>query len=153
MSYTAVCVGVAEGFLQNYIDYTAPRKSRGQSVADQIGVQMGVGQGSAEIEAASRLYMGAVRETMELLERGETPSKLMGAQGKRNASFACQLALGAVQKLFNAAGGRALYTDSVLQRQFRDCFAAAAHHSLVWDGAAADYGKTALAVANARLRN
>ena len=52
-----------------------------------------------------------------------------------------------------AAGGRALYLDSVLQRQFRDCFAAAAHHSVVWDGAAAEYGKTALAVANARLRN
>jgi len=97
--------------------------------------------------------MGAVRETMEVLGRGETPSKLMGAQGKRNAAFACQLAMGAVQKLFNAAGGRALYLDSVLERQFRDCFAAAAHHSVVWDGAAAEYGKTALAVANARLRN
>jgi 3-hydroxy-9,10-secoandrosta-1,3,5(10)-triene-9,17-dione monooxygenase len=153
VSYTAVCVGVAEGFLQNYIDFTAPRKSRGNAVADQVSIQMGIGQGSAEVEAASRLYMGAVRETMDMLGRGETPSKLMGAQGKRNAAFACQLAMSAVQKLFNAAGGRALYLDSVLQRQFRDCFAAAAHHSVVWDGAAAEYGKVALAAANARLRN
>ena len=146
VSYTAVCVGVAEGFLENYLAFTGPRKSRGAPVADGVGVQMGVGLASAEIEAASRMYLGAVRETMQTLERGEEVTKLMSVQGKRNAAYACQLATNAVQKLFNAAGGRALYTDSVLQRQFRDCFAAAAHHSVVWDGAAADYGKYVLSL-------
>jgi 3-hydroxy-9,10-secoandrosta-1,3,5(10)-triene-9,17-dione monooxygenase len=144
VSYTAVCVGVAEGFLENYLKFTGPRKSRGTPVADGVGVQMGVGLASAEIEAASRMYLGAVRETMRTLERGEEVTKLMSVQGKRNAAYACQLATGAVQKLFNAAGGRALYTDMVLQRQFRDCFGAAAHHSLSWDGAAADYGRYVL---------
>ncbi len=144
VSYTSVCVGVAEGFLESYLKYTGPRKSRGNPVADGVGVQMGIGQASAEIEAASRLYIGAVRECMQTLERGETPSKYSGVQGKRNAAFACQLATTAVQRLFNAAGGRALYTDGVLQRQFRDCYAAAAHHSVVWDGAAAEYGKFVL---------
>ncbi len=146
VSYTAVCVGVAEGFLENYLAFTGPRKSRGAPVADGVGVQMGVGLASAEIEAASRMYLGAVRETMQTLERGEDVTKLMSVQGKRNAAYACQLATNAVQKLFNAAGGRALYTDNVLQRQFRDCFAAAAHHSVVWDGAAADYGKYVLSL-------
>ena len=146
VSYTAVCVGIAEGFLDNYLAYTAPRKSRGTPVADGYGIQMGVGEGSAEIEAAMRLYLGAVRETMQLLERGGTVTKLMSAQGKRNAAYACQLATHAVQRLFNAAGGRALYADSVLQRQFRDCYAAAAHHSVTWDSAAAEYGRTALAL-------
>ena len=146
VSYTAVCVGVAEGFLENYLKFTGPRKSRGASVADGVGVQMGVGQASAEIEAARRMYQGVIRETMQTLERGETPTKYSSLQGKRNAAFACQLAMSAVQKLFNAAGGRALYTDSVLQRQFRDCFAAAAHHSIVWDGAAAEYGRYVLSL-------
>ena len=144
VSYTAVCVGVAEGFLQNYIGYTAPRKSRGTPVADGYGIQMGLGQAAAEIEAASRMYLGAVREAMDVLNRREEVSKYMNVQGKRNAAYACQLAMGAVSKLFNAAGGRALYTDSVLQRQFRDCYAAAAHHSVSWDGAAAEYGKFVL---------
>jgi alkylation response protein AidB-like acyl-CoA dehydrogenase len=147
VSYTAVCVGVAEGFLENYISYTAPRKSRGNPVAVGVGVQMGVGLASAEIEAASRMYLGAVRETMRTLERGEEVTKLSGVQGKRNAAYACQLATNAVQKLFNAAGGRALFLDNVLQRQFRDCFAAAAHHSVVWDGAAAEYGRFVLSQA------
>jgi len=50
----------------------------------------------------------------------------------------------AVSRLFNAAGGRALYNSNVLQRQFRDCYAASAHHSLVWDTAAQGYGAFAL---------
>lgn len=144
VSYTAVCVGVAEGLLQSYLEFTGPRKSRGNPVADGYGIQMGVGEASARIEAASRMYLGAVRETMQVLGRGEEVSKHMNVQGKRNAAFACQLAIEAAQRLFNAAGGRALYTDSVLQRQFRDCFAAAAHHSVTWDSAAAEYGRYAL---------
>jgi 3-hydroxy-9,10-secoandrosta-1,3,5(10)-triene-9,17-dione monooxygenase len=147
VTYTSVCVGVAEGFLNNYLDFTATRKSRGASVIDKPGLQMGIGEASAQIEAASRLYLGAVRETMQMLERGQTPSAMMGAQGKRNAAYACQLATGAVQKLFNQAGGTALYTDNALQRQFRDCYGAAAHYSVTWDTAAMEYGKAALSQA------
>ena len=51
------------------------------------------------------------------------------------------LAMQAAQKIFNYAGGRALFLDSPMQRQFRDCFAASAHHSLSWDSAAMEYGK------------
>ena len=141
VSYTAVAVGVAEGFLDNYFRYTGPRKSRGSVVADDVGIQMSAGLSSAEIEAASRMYMGVIRETMQVLERNEDVTKHMGVQGKRNAAYACQLAISGVSRLFNAAGGRALYADSVLQRQFRDVYAAAAHHSVTWDGAAAAYGR------------
>ncbi len=145
VSYTAVAVGVAEGFLDNYFRYTGPRRSRGTVVAEDPGIQFGAGQSAAEIEAASRMYMGAIRETMQVLERNETVTKHMSAQGKRNAAYACQLAISAVSRLFNAAGGRALYADSVLQRQFRDVYAAAAHHSVTWDSAAAAYGRFRLA--------
>jgi hypothetical protein len=87
------------------------------------------------------MYLGAIRETMQVLERGEPVTPHMNVQGKRNAAYACQLAISAVSRLFNAAGGRALYSDSVLQRQFRDCYAAAAHHSVTWESAAAAYGR------------
>jgi 3-hydroxy-9,10-secoandrosta-1,3,5(10)-triene-9,17-dione monooxygenase len=141
VSYTAVAVGVAAGFVDNYYKFTGPRKSRGNSVSDDVGIQIGAGIASAELEAAQRMYRGAVRETMQVLERGEEVTPHMQVQGKRNAAYAAQLAMSAVQRLFNAAGGRALYADNVLQRQFRDCYAASAHHSIVWDGAAADYGR------------
>ncbi len=144
VSYTAVVVGVAKGFLKNFCEETAGRKSRGNSVAVQPGIQMSVGQAAAEIEAAERMYLGAIRETMETLSRGEDVSPHQHVQGKRNACYAAQLCLNAVQRLYNIAGGRALYNGSVLNRQFRDCFGAAAHHSLVWESAAIEYGKNVL---------
>jgi len=140
-SYTAVAVGSAQALLKSYYEYTAPRKSRGKAVADEPGTQMLIGVASAEIEAADRMYMGALRETMEVLEQGEKVSKEMQVQGKRNCCYAAQLAMQAAQKIFNSAGGRALFLDSAMQRQFRDCFGASAHHSLSWDSASMEYGK------------
>ncbi len=140
VTYTAVAVGVAEGFLDNYVRSTATRKSRDNPVAGNPGIQTGIGVASAEIEAASRMYLGSIRECMAALESGETYSAHENVKGKRNACYAAQLAMQGVSRLFNAAGGRALFTDNVLQRQFRDCYAASAHHSLVWDTAAQGYG-------------
>lgn len=146
VSYTAVAVGVAQGFLENYLAWTAARRSRGAPVAAEPGIQISAGVSAAEIEAAERIYLGAIRETMETLARGEQVTPHMGVQGKRDACYAAQLAMSAVQRLFNAAGGRALYVDSPLQRQFRDVFAASAHHALNWDSAAAAYGRFRLGV-------
>jgi alkylation response protein AidB-like acyl-CoA dehydrogenase len=144
VSYTSVVIGIAEGFLQEYFKYTGARKSRGTAVAELAGTQISAGLAAAEVEAASRMYLGAIRETMQTLERGEKIGKHQQLQGKRNAAYAAQLALQAVQRLFNAAGGRALYLDNELQRKFRDVHAAAAHHSLMWDTAAAAYGRYVL---------
>jgi alkylation response protein AidB-like acyl-CoA dehydrogenase len=140
-SYAAVAIGSAQALLKSFYEYTAPRKSRGKSMADQPGTQMLIGLASCEIEAADRLYMGALRETMEVLERGNKVSREQQVQGKRNCCFAAQLAIQAASRLFNSAGGRALFLDNAMQRQFRDCFAASAHHSLSWDSAAMEYGK------------
>lgn len=145
-SYAAVALGAAQALLRDFLDYTAPRKSRGKVVADEPGTQLLIGLASAELEAADRMYMGALRETMATLERGEKVSRAQQVQGKRNCCFAAQLAMQAAQKVFNAAGGRALYLDSPMQRQFRDCFAASAHHSLSWDSAAMEYGKHELQI-------
>jgi len=150
VSYTAVVVGVAQGFLREFLDVTGPRKSRGESVATNVALQASVGQAAAEIEAAERMYLGAIRETMQTLASGEQVSLEQHYQGKRNACYAAQLCLQAVQRLYNIAGGRALFLDNPLQRMFRDCFAAAAHHSLVWENAAAEYGRHALGAPKAK---
>jgi 3-hydroxy-9,10-secoandrosta-1,3,5(10)-triene-9,17-dione monooxygenase len=146
-SYAAVAVGCAEGLLDEYIKYTAPRKSRSTVVAEETGTQMGIGIAASEIEAAAQMLMTPLRETMQLLERGEPVPKKLNLRGKRNAAYAAQLSIQAAQKLFNAAGGRALYLDNVMQRMLRDCLAAAAHHSLGWDSAAASYGRHELKAA------
>ncbi|MGH6771532.1 MAG: acyl-CoA dehydrogenase family protein [Xanthobacteraceae bacterium] len=139
-SFCAIAVGVAEGCLDSYYKYTRPRKSRGTPWAELAGAQIVAATAAAEIEAAARMYQGALREAMGVLERKEPFSKHRQVHGKRNMAFAAQLSIRAVQRLFNDAGGRVLYADSDMQRKFRDCHAAAAHHSLNWHSAAESYG-------------
>jgi alkylation response protein AidB-like acyl-CoA dehydrogenase len=145
-SFAAVTVGIAEGCLQEYYKYTRPRKSRGTPVAALAGTQITAATAAAEIEAAARLYVGALREAMRKLERGEPFTKHDQVVGKRNCAYAATLAIHGVQRLYNDAGGRVLYTDNELQRKFRDVHAAAAHHSLNWHTAAEEYGRHVLGI-------
>jgi 3-hydroxy-9,10-secoandrosta-1,3,5(10)-triene-9,17-dione monooxygenase len=145
-SFAAVTVGIAEGCLQSYYKYTRPRKSRGTPIAALAGTQITAATAAAEIEAAVRMYGGALREAMQILARGEPFTKHHQVLGKRNCAYAATLAIHAVQRLYNDAGGRALYTDNELQRKFRDVHAAAAHHSLNWHTAAEEYGRYVLGV-------
>jgi 3-hydroxy-9,10-secoandrosta-1,3,5(10)-triene-9,17-dione monooxygenase len=143
-SFTAVAVGIAEGFLDGYYKYTRPRKSRGTPIAGLVGTQITAATSATEIECAVRMYLGTLREAMGILERDEPFTKHHQVQGKRNMAYAAQLAIHAVQRLYNDAGGRVLYTDNELQRKFRDVHAAAAHHSLHWHSAAEEYGRYVL---------
>jgi 3-hydroxy-9,10-secoandrosta-1,3,5(10)-triene-9,17-dione monooxygenase len=145
-SFTAVAVGIAEGFLEGYYNYTRPRKSRGTPIAEMVGTQITAATSATEIECAVRMYLGTLREAMGILERGEPFTKHHQVQGKRNMAYAAQLSIHAVQRLYNDAGGRVLYTDNELQRKFRDVHAAAAHHSLGWHAAAEEYGRYVLGV-------
>ena len=138
--FVAIAVGIAQGFLAEYLAYTGGRQSRGERVAAQIGTQISTGAAAAEIEAALGIYLEAARGAMRILARGETMTKQQRLQTKMNSALACQMALNAVQKLFNAAGGRALFLDNAMQRQVRDLFAVAAHRALTWDACASAYG-------------
>jgi 3-hydroxy-9,10-secoandrosta-1,3,5(10)-triene-9,17-dione monooxygenase len=143
-SFAAVVVGIAQGCLETYYAYTRPRKSRGTPVAALAGTQITAATAAVEIEAAARLYLGALCEAMDVLARKEEFTRHHQVQGKRNMAYAATLAIHAVQRLFNDAGGRVLYTDNEMQRKFRDVHAAAAHHSLNWHAAAQDYGRFVL---------
>jgi alkylation response protein AidB-like acyl-CoA dehydrogenase len=142
--FAAVAVGIAEGFLDEYLRYTKPRKSRGTPVAELMGTQIGIGSASAEIEGAGLVYLAAARDAMQTLARGERITKGQKLRAKRDSAFAAQLCLNAVTRLFNAAGGRALFTNNAMQRHYRDLVAAASHHSIVWDSVTAEYGRFAL---------
>ena len=108
-SYCAVAVGIAEGCLETYYKYTRPRKSRGTAVGAAGRRADRRGTAAAEIEAAVRMYQGALREAMGVLERKEPFTKHRQVHGKRNMAYAAQLSIQAVQTLFNDAGGRVLY--------------------------------------------
>ena len=84
--------------------------------------------------------MSVLRDAMRKLESGESVSDEEKMKSKRNVAYACKLALEAGTRLFNQAGGRALFTDGHLQRQYRNLLGGASHHAVVWEDAAVEYG-------------
>ncbi len=139
--FAALTVGMAEGVLKEWLLYTAPRKSRGVPVADQPGTHMIAARSSVEIDAADRLYYGIIDNTMRVLDSGGKLSEFDLTTARRNVSFACKLALKAGTRLIHAAGGRALFKEQPLQRQYRNLLVSASHHAVSWDRNALAYGK------------
>jgi 3-hydroxy-9,10-secoandrosta-1,3,5(10)-triene-9,17-dione monooxygenase len=143
-AFACIAVGIAEGFLADYIAITAKRMARGVQIAEMMGTQIGLAAAAAEIEAAGRMYLAPVQEAMQMVARGEPIPRERRRHAKRNAAFAVRLCLNAVERLFNAAGSRVLFEGDALQRQFRDLHAAAAHAALVWDVGMSEYGRSLL---------
>ena len=142
--FTALTVGMAKGVLQEWIEYTRDRKSRGVSVADLVTTHEIAAKSSGEIAAAEALYLSSLKESVRNLEMGRPISAFDKATSKRNVSLAAQMCLKAATRLFNSAGGRALFMDGHLQRQYRNLLGAASHHALVWETAAVEYGALVL---------
>ncbi|HEX3973034.1 MAG TPA: hypothetical protein VHX19_17030 [Stellaceae bacterium] len=140
-AFACIAVGIAEGFLADYVAATRKRVSRGVKVAEQTGTQISLAVAAAEIEAAAALYMAPVREARALLERGETVPAHHRMRGKRNSTYAARTALSAVEKLFYASGARVLFEGNAMNRAYRDLQAAASHAGLVWDIGMSDYGR------------
>jgi hypothetical protein len=95
---------------------------------------------AAEIDAAHALNQVTARGDMRKIEEGGSLSDAERLVGRRNVAFAAQLALRAGTRLFNSAGGHAVYLEGAMQRQFRNLLGAAAHRGVNWEAAAADYG-------------
>ena len=140
-AFACVAVGIAEGFLADYIAATKKRVSRGVKVAELTGTHISLAVAAAEIEAAAMLYIAPVREARALLECGETVPAHQRMRGKRNSTYAARTALSAVERLYYIAGSRLLFEGNPMQRAYRDLHAAATHAGLVWDIGMGDYGR------------
>lgn len=143
--FAALTVGTAKGVLQEWLLYTAPRKSRDVAMARDPGIHMVAARASAEIDAAQALYFGTISNATRRLEAGEALSDFDLITARRNVSFAAKMALKAGTRLFNAAGGRALKRGTPLERQYTNLLGAASHHAMVWERNALGYGEALLA--------
>ncbi|MEC7489310.1 MAG: acyl-CoA dehydrogenase family protein [Pseudomonadota bacterium] len=138
--FAAMTIGMAQGLLDEWLAYTATRMSRGNSVGDSPSSHIVAGECAAAIEAADALNRITIGEAMAVLDAGNELSELKLLAAKRNSSWACRTTLNAGTKLFNAAGGRAIFRDNPLGRHYRNLIASAAHHIVDWEVSALDSG-------------
>ena len=82
--FAALPVGMAKGVLQEWLDYTRDRKSRGVSIADLATTQEIAARSSGEIAAAEALYLSSLKQAVRGIEMGQPVTAFMKATSKRN---------------------------------------------------------------------
>lgn len=123
----APLIGAATGGSDAFIAYMRSKLSTfGEKSAESVPVQIAVGESLADLEAAFAL--GA--RINEAIFAGAPLAFEHRVKARRNAARAAQLALGAIDRLFNLSGAQGLTERSALQRHWRDAHAIANHFAL-----------------------
>lgn len=126
---TAPAIGAALGALQAFREQSLKRINlRDQSrVAEDPFTQYRLAEAAAAIGAARDRLLGNFAEMMRLVRAGEEIPLVARARYKWDAGKAIDWSVGAVDKLFEASGGRGIFLDNPIQRAWRDVHAMRAH--------------------------
>ncbi|MGI9336559.1 MAG: acyl-CoA dehydrogenase family protein, partial [Gammaproteobacteria bacterium] len=143
---SGTAIGAAKATLQSFVDATRSRVTTytGAKAADFSNLHLKVGEAASLIHAAELLLMHDTQEMMRLTEAGDIPDIERKLSYRRNGTYAISMATRAVDLIYGASGGRALFEDNPIQRAFRDVHAASAHINNNWEIAAVSYGRVAL---------
>ncbi|MGC2199783.1 MAG: 3-hydroxy-9,10-secoandrosta-1,3,5(10)-triene-9,17-dione monooxygenase oxygenase subunit, partial [Stellaceae bacterium] len=126
---TAPAIGVALGALEAFRNQSLKRINlRDQSrVAEDPFTQYRLAEAAAAIGAARDRVLGNFAEMMRLARAGEEIALASRARYKWDAGKAIDLSVTAVDKLFEASGGRGIFLNNPIQRAWRDVHAMRAH--------------------------
>jgi 3-hydroxy-9,10-secoandrosta-1,3,5(10)-triene-9,17-dione monooxygenase len=141
-----VSLGIAQGAIEYFTETMRTRTSyyTGRSLADFVTIQGHLAEAAAITDAARAVMLSDCDEATRIVEGGTVPSLDQRARYRRDGAYAATMCTKAVDVLFQATGGGAIYARNPLQRAFRDVHAANAHYVLNWDINGAMYGRVAL---------
>lgn len=136
-------VGMAQGALEAFIEATKGGSAPGRR-ADSVGMQLRLAESSAEVDAARLILRHDAAQVVELGASGASIDDVGLARVHRDMCFVARLTVRAVNRLFEASGGHALFESHPMQRFHRDLHAGSHQIALFWDTAATAYGRLAL---------
>ena len=146
----APTLGMAQGALKSFLQTLQTRVTRGavaganNRMAEFATVQLRVAEATASIDAGRLLIVRDITETIRCAEQGKAIPVDMRIRNRLDHAFSAKLFTEAVDALFMASGGNAIYSDKEIQRSWRDIHAANVHISLNWDAVGTMYGQHAL---------
>lgn len=122
-------IGAAQGALESYRDTMREKLAAydGSKVADDPFAQRRLSEAAVEIDAAKAAVRSTWEPIWELAEAGEGIPLELRARARWTAANVVLRSVRAVDLLFEASGGRALFLDNPIQRFFRDVHAMRAH--------------------------
>ena len=135
-------IGMARGLVRRFAADLGKQLAGAEplEVAEQSATLARIAEAGAEVDAALALVL----RDAEMIDAARQPSDispLERAQIPRNWAWAVQKSRYAATRVFEVAGGSALYDGHPLQRVFRDVSSAAQHFAFTWDRAMTAYGR------------
>ncbi len=149
-SLVAPIMGMAQGAIDEFETLTKGRTTRGAALskpapmAELPGIQLKLGEAKAAVDAARLLVDRDLKDIMETVSSGRELTIEQRARNKGDWGYAARLAVQAVDAIFAASGGGALFKTGRVQRYWRDTHAGSAHISMNWDAVGALYGRVTL---------
>jgi 3-hydroxy-9,10-secoandrosta-1,3,5(10)-triene-9,17-dione monooxygenase len=136
-------MGMARGALEVFTDRYSAIKGAPRA-ADAVSLQLRVAEAAAEVAAAQALHRACVAQMLDTAAAGGSFTAVERAALMRDKAYIVKLSVQAVNRLFEASGGRGTHDRDPMQRFHRDIHAASHHVQLQWDTMAEDYGRQAL---------
>ena len=144
---TAAILGAAAGFLDAWLEISRTRHGGlGLVIAKDPYSQKLAAEASYTIKSATRMFLHDCDEMMDTARAGETFTMPRRAELRYNTVRSAELGVHAVDRLFEAGGGHAIFLDHPLQRRYQDIKAMMAHAAMNPNPAARLYGAAQLGV-------
>ncbi len=140
----APAIGVALGALTAFREQSRTRVNlRDQSrLVEDPFIQYRLAEAAAEVSAARDRLLGNFAEMMLLVRAGEEIPLSARARYRWDAGKAIDWSVQAVDRLFEASGGRGIFLNNPIQRAWRDVHAMRAHAGNNPERAAAVFGRS-----------
>lgn len=122
--FPAVAIGAAQGAYDEIVRRMHGTKGSVRA-ADSPVIQAQIAQSAVELDVARTLLHRDLEDCQGKGERGETLAPVDYARYMANKSYAHELAVGVVNRMYALGGGRSLSRNDPLQRAHRDAHATA----------------------------
>ncbi|MEH2562016.1 acyl-CoA dehydrogenase family protein [Bradyrhizobium sp. AZCC 2289] len=146
----SVAVGTAAGALEDYLEATSKRVTRGavagsnNKMAEFPTIQLRVAEAAASTDAAREILLRDLRDRAATVRASRPVSIEDRIVSRRGQAFAVSLAIRASEALNASTGGQGLDLANPVQRAWRDANAVGRHISMNWDAVGTMYGQMAL---------
>jgi indole-3-acetate monooxygenase len=129
MCLASVPLGIARAAIEAFTELAEGKTPMGGAsrLREKASAQSDLGKAEALLSSARAFMFDEANKLWETVAAGDAPSLKQRAVARLSAAQAASASAQAVDLLYNAAGGSALYEDNLLERCFRDVHATTQH--------------------------
>lgn len=140
LALAAVPLGATASMIETFSAMCQDTMRRGRRVADNFATGLRIAESKADVDAAILSITATAAATMEAARSGNGPSPEQRALNALKATHAVQAASRSADRIFAAAGAKAILESLPIQRYMMDVHCLAALDVFNWDNAASPYG-------------